>query len=134
MATTDVEQENLATVRRGFEAFAKHDMTTLAELFEPNARWRTAPTGILPGDYAGRDSIFGMFAQLGAETQGTFASQPTGFAATGDQVFVRTSTSGKRNGKSLNSDEMLAFTLANGKVRDVQLFVYDHPANVEFWK
>lgn len=134
MATTNVEQENVASVRRGFEAFTNHDMATLGELFYPDAKWRTAPTGVLEGDRAGRDSIFRMFAQLGTETQGSFSVRPLGFAASGDQVFVHASATGQRNGKTLTSDEILLFTLAGGKIRDVQLFVYDYPANVAFWE
>ena len=134
MQNTNVEQDNLTAVRRGFEAFAKQDMATLTELFEPNAVWRAAPGGILSGNYNGRDQIFAFFAQIGGETQGTFASKPTAFAATGDQVWVRATTTGQRKGKSLNSEEMLVFTLANGKVHNVQLFVYDHEASAEFWK
>lgn len=134
MATTNVEQENVASVRRGFEAFTKRDMPTLTELFDANAKWRTAPTGVLQGDRIGRDSIFGMFAQLGTETQGTFSVRAVSFAASGDQVFVHSLASGQRNGKTLSADEILLFTLADGKVRDVQLYVHDYPAAVDFWK
>jgi uncharacterized protein len=134
MATTNVEQDNVASVRRGFEAFRNRDMATLTELFDQDAKWRTAPTGVLRGDRSGRDDIFAMFAQLGEETQGTFSVRPLGFAAGGDQVFVEAIATGQRNGKTLNSDEVLIFTLADGKVREVKLFTHDYPATIEFWQ
>ena len=133
MPTTNVEQENIAAVRRGFEAFGAQDMATLTELFDENATWGSAPTGVLGSDRTGRNDIFAMFATLGQETQGQFKVVPSTFAASGDQVFVRCTATGARNGKTLDSDEVLVFTLADGKVRDVRFFMHDHQANADFW-
>lgn len=133
MPTTNVEQENVAAVQRGFQAFATQDMAALSELFEPNATWGSAPTGVLGGDRNGSDDIFAMFGTLGQETQGQFKVVPTTFAASGDQVFVRCTATGTRNGKTLESDQVLVFTLADGKVRDVRFFMHDYEANADFW-
>ena len=133
MPATIVEQENIAAVRRGFEAFSAQDMATLTELFENDATWRSAPTGVLGGDRKGRDDIFAMFGILGQETRGQFKVVPHTFAASGDKVFVDATATGTRNGKSLESDEVLVFTLADGKVRNVQFYMHDHPANAAFW-
>jgi uncharacterized protein len=133
MPTTDVEQENIALVRRGFEAFKAQDMATLSELFRQDATWRSAPTGVLGGDRTGQADIFTMFGILGQETRGEFKVVPTTFAASGDQVFVRASASGKRNGKSLESDEVLVFTVTDGQVQNVDFFMHNHQANADFW-
>jgi ketosteroid isomerase-like protein len=133
MPTTDVEQENIAAVQRGFQAFGAQDMAALTELFEPNATWGSVPTGVIGGDRNGRDDIFAMFATLGQETRGNFKVVPSTFAASGDQVFVRCTATGTRNGQTLDSDEVLVFTLADGKVRDVRFFMHDYPANAGFW-
>jgi ketosteroid isomerase-like protein len=132
MPTTD-EQENIALVRRGFEAFGAQDMATLTELFADDATWRSAPTGVLGGDRIGRNDIFTMFGTLGQETRGDFKVVPHTFAASGDQVFVSATATGTRNGKTLESDEVLVFTLAGGQVRNVQFFMHDHAANAAFW-
>ncbi len=58
---------------------------------------------------------------------------PSAFAASGDQVFVRATATGTRNGKTLDSDEVLVFTLEDGQVRDVRFFMHDHRANADFW-
>ncbi len=128
-----VEQDNLAAVRRGFEAFRDGDMAALAQLFHPDATWNVAPTGVLGGNRTGRDDIFAMFALLGAETHGSFSVVPNAFAAAGDRVFVQATARGQRNGRSIVSEEVLVFTLSQGQVRDVHLYVHDHPANVAFW-
>jgi hypothetical protein len=133
MPTTDVERENASTVRRGFEAFGQADMATLAQIFHSDATWRAVPTGVVGGTRSGRDDIFSMFGTLGQESRGTFKVEPRTFAAAGDQVFVLCTATATRNERSLKSDQILLFTLADGQVRDVQFFMHDHPANVAFW-
>jgi ketosteroid isomerase-like protein len=134
MASTQIGQDNVALVRRGFEAFGTGDIATLTELFHPDATWHAPAVGVLGGDRIGRDAIFAMFGMLGQETNGTFRAIPSTFAAAGDdQVFVRVYATGTRNDKSLESDEMLVFTLAEGKLRDVRFFMFDYPGNVAFW-
>lgn len=133
MQSTGIEQENVELVRRGFEAFAARDMATLAQIFHPDARWRSAPSGVIGGDRNGRDDVFAMFAQLGAESNGSFASVPNTMAASGNTVFARCIATGQRNGKRLETEQVLVFTIDDGKVRELSLFSLDYPANTAFW-
>ena len=133
MAATQVEQDNVALARRGFEAFAAGDMNTLTELFHPDANWITAPIGVLGGGHAGRDQIFAMFGKVGAETGGTFRAVPRTFAASGDEVLVHAILAGTRAGRSLDTDEVLRFVIVDGKVREITLYFSDYPANAAFW-
>jgi hypothetical protein len=57
---TQVELDNVALVRRGFELFGAGDLQALAPLFDPAAIWKSAPLGVLGGNLAGRDKIFAM--------------------------------------------------------------------------
>lgn len=133
MATTQVEQDNVALVRRGFEAFAAADMGALERLFSADATWHGPELGILAANYAGRDAIFAMFGQLATETNGSFRAVPGVLAGAGDRVFVECVATGSRQGRTLESDEILVFTMRDGTVRDVRLYVHDHAANVRFW-
>lgn len=133
MTSTQVQQDNIALIRRGFEAFNAGDMATLTQLFDPQTHWSGQRIGVLEGTYAGRDAVFAMFAQIGAETNGTFRSVPTDFAASGDNVFVRAIATGTRRGRTLESDEVLQFAIANGRVREVRLYMSDYDANAAFW-
>ncbi len=45
--------EDIAAVRRGYEAFNAADMNTLAELFDERACWHTPGRGSLAGDHKG---------------------------------------------------------------------------------
>jgi uncharacterized protein len=133
MTSTRVELDNIDRIRRGFEAFAASDIAALSELFDANAVWRAEPTGILAGDYEGRDAIFAMFAQMGQETAGTFRAVPTTMAATNDKVFVQVNASGERHGVTLNAGEVLVFTLVDGRIREVHLYQENPSQNAEFW-
>lgn len=133
MTSTQAEIDNIERVQKGFGAFAASDMATLSELFDTNAVWRSEPTGILAGTYEGRDAIFAMFAQVGQETAGTFRSIPSTMAASGDKVFVLCNVSGDRKGRKLQSDEVLVFTLAGGRVREVRLYQAEPAQGAAFW-
>jgi ketosteroid isomerase-like protein len=133
MATTQVEEDNATQVRRGFNAFSIGDMASLTELFAPHATWHGPTTGVIAGDCIGRDNIFKMFGQLGEETSGTFRASPGAFAAAGDHVFVQVLATGRRNGKSLESDEVMVFTLSDGRVTRVRFYIADFQASLDFW-
>ncbi|MDB5093749.1 MAG: hypothetical protein JWO85_1850 [Candidatus Eremiobacteraeota bacterium] len=133
MATTQVEQDNVARVRRGFDAFSTGDMAALTDLFAADAAWHGPTTGVLEGDHIGRDNIFKMFGQLGTETSGTFRVSPSTFAASGDRVFAQIMATGQRNGKALESDEVLVFTMTDGKVTKIRFYLSDFQANLDFW-
>jgi ketosteroid isomerase-like protein len=130
MTSTHAEIDNIDRVRKGFEAFAASDMVTLSELFDADAAWRSEPTGILAGNYEGRDA---MFAQVGQESAGTFRSIPSTMAASGDKVFVHCEVTGDRKGRKLKTGEVLIFTLAGGRVREVRLFQAEPAQSAAFW-
>jgi ketosteroid isomerase-like protein len=133
MTTTQVGQDNIAIIKRGFEAFAAGNMATLAEVFDAKATWHGAAAGILKGEYHGRDAIFAMFGQLHQETAGTFSPKPVAIAAVGDKVFVQTEVTGERKGRKLHDGEVVVFTLADGRVREVHIYPENYPSNAAFW-
>ena len=127
------ESQNIAAVRRGYEAFAKGDVETLKTLFAPNATWHQAETGVLRGNYRGAQAILEFFGQLAHETAGSLRVEPLTMAASGDHVFVLDRATGKRKGKTLDSKEVLVFKLDKGVVTEVTEFQSDYPAVAKFW-
>src|SRR6266542_6911884 len=65
------EHPNVELPRRGYEAFAKGDLTTLSELIADDVTWHVAGAGPLSGTYHGRDEVLGFFGRLAEETVGT---------------------------------------------------------------
>lgn len=133
MAATQSEHANLALVHRAFDAFAVGDMPTLTELIAVDAVWNIVPTGVLPGNYRGRDQILAWFGQLHQETNGTFRSTPTAFAATDDRVLVQAVVTGVRKDKSLKSDQVLVISIADDKIVAVAEYFHNYPAYAAFW-
>ena len=131
--TSAIETQNIAVVRRGYEAFAKGDIETLTTLFSANAEWHGVGAGILRGNYRGVQAILEYFGQLARGTDGTMRAVPETIAASGDHVFVLERVTGKRKGKTQDAKSVLLFRLDNGVVTEVSEFQFDHPAFAEFW-
>lgn len=127
------EAQNIAVIRRGYEAFAKGDIETLKTLFAAEAVWRATATGILPGNYRGVQAILEFFGRLAHETDGTTRVEPLSMAASGDLVFVLERITGRRKGKTQDAKTVAVFKLDQGVVTEVNDFPFDHPAAAEFW-
>jgi uncharacterized protein len=69
------DHPNAVALRKGYEAFAAGDMETVSALFADDITWHQAGGGPLSGDLAGKDEVFGTFAQLVVLTAGTFGQE-----------------------------------------------------------
>jgi uncharacterized protein len=127
------EAQNIAVVKRGYEAFAKGDIATLKTLFAPHANWRSVPAGVLPGNYKGAQAILEFFGRLAQETNGTVRAELETIAASGDHVFALHRNKGARKGKTIDEKSVLVFKLDKGVVTEVSEFRYNHPAEDKFW-
>jgi uncharacterized protein len=127
------EAQNIAVIRRGYEAFAKGDIGTLKTLFSADATWQATATGVLRGHYRGAQAILEFFRQLAHETDGTTRVEPLTMAASDDLVFVLERITGKRKGKTQDTKTVVVFKLDKGVVTEVTDFPFDHPAAAQFW-
>jgi len=121
-STSTNEAQNIAVIRRGYEAFSKGDIETLKTLFSPNATWRQPEMGVLKGDYKGIPAILQFFGQLAQETQGSQHVEIQAIAASGDQVFVWERFTAKRKGQTADTMEVQLFN-----------FQSDYPTVAKFW-
>jgi len=126
--------ENLAIVRRGYEAFNKGDLETLTDLFDEGAAWHLPGRSSLAGDHEGRDAAFAYFARLGQESGGTFQAEVQALIADSDDrvVGIQRSTA-ERDGKRLDVGNCIVFELKDGKVVDGREHFNDLYAWDEFW-
>jgi len=126
--------ENLAIVRRGYEAFNKGDLETLTEIFDEDAAWHLPGRSSLAGDHEGRDAAFAYFARLGQESGGTFQAEVQALIADSDDrvVGIQRSTA-ERDGKRLDVGDCIVFRLKDGRVIDGRDHIDDLYAWDEFW-
>jgi uncharacterized protein len=133
MTTAQVEQENVALVKRGYEAFGAGDMATLRELYDPDAAFYTVPHDAAEGNYRGRDAIFAYFGEIFSESEGTFKVTPVAMAAAADRVFVLQELSGKRKERTLQENTVMVFTIDRAVVREMREFFTPQSGQEAFW-
>ena len=111
--------EDVALVRRGYEAFNTGDVDTLTELFEESASWHTPGRGSFAGDHKGRDAMFAYFGQLGGQTGVTFRADLQHLAGDGDCCVIAIHhNSGERGSKHLDVDCCIVIELKDGRITE----------------
>ncbi|WP_285314523.1 nuclear transport factor 2 family protein [Pseudarthrobacter sp. fls2-241-R2A-168] len=126
-------QEDVALVRRGYEAFNAGDMDTLRELFTEGAVWRVGGSGALSGAKQGRDAILAYFGELGSRSNGTVKVDLEDVSAGDRYVIGVQSNHAERDGKFLDQRSALVFTLADGMVTEVLELQEDTGKASDFW-
>jgi len=126
--------ENVAIMRRAYEAFNTGDINTLTELFDEGAEWHLPGRSSMADDYKGRDATFGYFGLLGQRTGGTFRAELRDLTADGDDhvVGIQHSTA-ERDGKHLDVRDCIVFQLKDGRIADGREHFEDLYAWDEFW-
>jgi ketosteroid isomerase-like protein len=126
--------ENVAIMRRAYEAFNVGDLDTLTEIFDESAEWHLPGRSSMAKDYKGRDAILAYFGQLGQETDGTFRAELERLLADDDgRVVGFQRSTGDRNGNHLNVGDCIVFQLEDGRVTDGREHFEDLYAWDEFW-
>ncbi len=92
--------ENLAIMRRAYEAFNTGDMATLIESFDESAVWHLPGRSAMANDYQSRDATLAYFGQLAQKTGGTFRAELQQLLADDDDrvIGIQRSTA-ERDGK-----------------------------------
>ena len=125
---------NEELVRQGYKAFGEGDMDTLRSLFAPDAVHSATGNGPLAGDYKGIDDILGYYGKLFELSGGTFAAELKSTKVEGDDKVVATHRdTGQRDGKTLDQDETLTFTISDGKFTQLVERPSDPAAYDAFW-
>jgi len=126
--------ENVAIMRRAYEAFNTGDIDTLTELFDESAVWHLPGRSSFAKDYQGREATLAYFGQLAEETGGTFRAELQHLTADdeGRVVGIQRST-GDRNGKHLDVGDSIVFELKDGRITDGREHFHDLYAWDEFW-
>jgi ketosteroid isomerase-like protein len=126
--------ENVAIMRRGYEAFNSADMNTLTEVFDEGLVWHLPGRSRFADDYQGREATLAYFGQLGQETGGTFRAELQHLLADdGDRVIGIQRSTGERDGKRLDVGNCIVFELKGGRVTDAREHFHDLYAWDEFW-
>jgi uncharacterized protein len=126
-------RDNGDLIRSGYEAFSNGDMETIANLFAPDIRWSVSGRNVISGTYNGQDETFAFFGKIMELTDGTFAVAVHDLLASDDHVVVLAKESASRNGKSLESDDVHVWHIADGKAVEYWAISKDQHEVDKFW-
>ena len=125
--------ENVAIMRRAYDAFNAGDMNTLTELMDETV-WHLPGRSPMAGDYEGTGATLAYFGQLAEKTGGTFRAELQHLLADDDNrvVGIQRSTA-DRDGRHLDVGDSIVFELKDGRITDGREHFHDLYAWDEFW-
>ncbi|MGI9113380.1 MAG: nuclear transport factor 2 family protein [Gaiellaceae bacterium] len=116
-----------------FDAFARKQGLSLRDCFAEDVVWRVPGASAVAGKYRGRSEIFRFLGSLPKLTNGTYRSRLIDVLASGERAAALYRASGEREGRSLDIDQLLLFTIRDGLVVEVLALPNDAAAFDEFW-
>ena len=125
--------QNEETFRKGYEAFQKGDMETLGTLFTDDTKWHSPGNNPLAGDYSGKEEVFGLFARLAQETDGSFQIELHDLLANAEHGVALFTSTANRGDKHLESNGVHVSHFRDGKIAESWLHSADQNAVDEFW-
>jgi ketosteroid isomerase-like protein len=126
-------QENVALIRKGFEAFNKADVATLSEIIASDCVQHMPGNNRFSGDHKGRDNILAMYGEMGELTGGTMQAQLSDVYATEHGAVALYTAKATRNGQSINEKFALVFQFVDGKAVDLDDTPLNGEVNDAFW-
>ena len=122
-----MSQENVATVRRLYEAFAAGDVDTIITLMSPDIEWVEAENFPYADNnpYRGPEAVLtGVFGRLGTEWQG-FGAHPEEYIDGGDTVVVLGRYSGTcaATGKAMAPQMAHVLRVVDGRITSFRQYV-----------
>lgn len=125
--------DNVGVVRRLFDAFVRKDAFSLREGFAEDAVWTVHSSSVVGGTYRGRREIMRFLGSLPKLTDGTYSTRLIDVLASDDRAAVLYRATGRRQGRELDIDQVLLFTLRDGVVTEVLALPSDQHAFDRFW-
>jgi uncharacterized protein len=107
--------QNVAHIKKGYEAFAAGDVETLMSLFDDDIEWIQPGDSAVSGTYHGKGELGDLLSRL-AEKSPTIT--PRRFLADGDMVVVLSDTTA--GGETAQDAEV--YTLRDGKTVRAELY------------
>lgn len=122
-----MSQENVATVRRLYDAFAAGDVETILTLLSPDIVWTEAENFPYADNnpYRGPEAVLtGVFGRLGTEWQG-FGAHPEELLDAGDSIVVLGRYSGTcvATGNEMNPQMAHVLRVVDGRITSFRQFV-----------
>ena len=127
------EHPNAAVLRKAYDAFAKGDMATLAELFAEDVVWHLPGRNPVSGVHRGRDAVFAAFAKFFELSGGTLKLDDHTILADDEHAVALNRATASRQGRHLDLLGADVFHVRNGRIVEFWAFSEDQRIDDEFW-
>jgi uncharacterized protein len=115
------------------DAFQHKQGLALRDCFHEDAVWHVPGEGVMAGTYRGRTEIFRFLARLPKLTDGTYRSRVLDVLASEERGAGLYRAMGEREGRTIDIDQLLLFTIRDGVVTEVLALPSDPAAFERFW-
>lgn len=125
---------NEQLIRDGYDAFGAGDMEALSALMKPDVVHSVPGNNQLTGEYKGIDAVLAYYGKMFELTGGNMSVDLKSVKLEGDDrvIAVHTNKAG-RDGKTLDGDTTLDFTVDGGKIARIDEKPHDQVAEDAFW-
>jgi ketosteroid isomerase-like protein len=120
-----MSQQDVETVRRGYDAFNRKDIAAVLDLYDPQIEWIEGGGGRSPaGTFRGPQSVANEVFATVPQNFDEFRADPERFIDAGEHVVVVGRFSGRaRSGATLDAPFVHVHRLRNGKTVHFQNYV-----------
>src|SRR3954451_6013674 len=126
-------QDDLETVRKGYEAFGEGDIAGVVAPWAPNITFHYPGRSVVAGDYRGHDDVLAFLGQLATLSSQTYRLDIHDILATDQHVVVLCRELGERDGRRLNTPASHVWHTHNGKLTELWDVVGDLYGLDDFW-
>ncbi len=123
-------EENL---RKSYEAFGRGDIDAAMALLVDDIQWHVPGRSPVSGDFSGKEEVIGFFMKLMDLSGGTFLVDVHDVIANDEHALGLVKLSAKRDGKSLNLNDVHVWHVRDGKFSEF----WGHPGDLyafdDFW-
>jgi ketosteroid isomerase-like protein len=127
------EHPNVQRLRDAYAAFSKGDIDRVTQEWSSDIVWHVGGNSPLAGDYKGQEEIVGFFGKILELGGGSFAIEVHDVLANDDHAVVLVHETGKRDGKTLDTDSAHVFHLKDGKTTEFWAMPTDQASEDAFW-
>ena len=107
---------NAQRIRDGYAAFNAGDVPALIDLFADDIVWHFPGNSKLGGEHVGRDAVLQVLGEYGAACGGTLVANVVDVMASDDRVTGLGRDTPTANGRTLDVDSVVVFTMRDGHV------------------
>ena len=133
-ANAQKDSDNVAVVKKYFEALRSGKFELLNDLFADDIVWHQPGNGQLSGLHSGKPAVFNLFGRFGKISQGSFKiDSVANVMENGNWVTATLHFSATANDKAISMDGVDLMRIENGKIKEVYLFSADQDAEDKFW-